>query len=196
MSASWVLLCVQRQHLVPLNFYQTVIKQIISAVKKVLRQPTYLTAFGLLVPSIAFLLFLIPVVTIPGNDIALALKAQAATKGYFTLIPIAVLESLLLVMFWYTLRRSHTNKNSLTVVGGSNLGAGSGVLAFLFGSKLCPVCIAAIFGVFGSGATLAVLQYRAWLFAVSLVVLGVSLYLVARKVNEKCEHCQVGRTHR
>lgn len=157
--------------------------------KRVLRQPTYLAVFILLTPVIATLLFLIPITTIPGNSVALGLQMLSATKDYLILISIAALESLLLVMFWYAWRRSHTTTQNLKVVGQGNVGMVSGVMAFLFGSKLCPICLATIFGVFGPSATLAALYYRPWILGVSVFLLLVSLYLVAKRINKKCAHC-------
>ncbi len=160
------------------------LKQIISASKVVLQKRLYLAAFLLLTIPIAFLLFLIPVNAIAGNSIAFQLQLFG-TKDYLMIFAVAGLESLLLVMFFYLFRRAQVQKTKL-----SAFGVVSGVPAFLFGTKLCPMCIAAMFGFLGSGAVFSILQYRAWIFVASIAVLLLSIYSVSRKINKTCEYCK------
>lgn len=161
------------------------IKQIISASKMVLQNRSYLFALLFITPIMAFLLFLIPVNVIAGNSITFQLRLFSA-KDYLMLFSVAGLESLLLIMFFYLFRRARAQRMKLSVFGQSNLGVISGVPAFLFGTKLCPMCIAAIFGFLGPGAVFSILQYRVWIFLVSVAVLFLSIYFVSRKINKIC----------
>lgn len=164
-------------------------KQVISASKMVLQKRSYLIAFLLLMPLMAFLLFLIPVNVIAGNSIAFQLKLFSI-KDYLMLFSVAGLESLLLVMFFYLFRRAQAQKMKLAAFGHSNLGVISGLPAFLFGTKLCPMCIVAIFGFLGSGVVLSILQYRTWIFLASAAMLLLSIYSISRKINRTCEYCE------
>lgn len=163
--------------------------QIIDASKTVLRNRLCLLAFLLITPLIALFLFLIPVKYIPGNSI----DFQATLFGvgdYLLLITLAALESLLLVTFFYlfvlTRRKAH-----IKTAGQGGVGLLSVVPAFLFGTKLCPMCLAGIFGAFGisTGFVLPFLQYRLWVFIISIGILLFSLYFVSKKVNGFCEKC-------
>lgn len=166
-----------------------ILKQIITASQKVCETRRYLAVLLLLVPAIAFLLFLIPVKTIPGNDLAFQSQIFGA-QDYLMLLLIAILESLLLLMFFYLLRRARTQKLKLSALGQSPLGIASGIPAFLLGTKLCPLCLAGIFGFLGSGFVFSILKYRLWIFAASIIILLLSLYSIAKKINGACEACK------
>lgn len=162
---------------------------IIVASKTVLKNKRIFLIFLMLIPLIAFLLFLIPVKYIPGNSInfqAMFFK----TNDYILIVILAILESLLLVMFFYlftlTRRKAH-----LTTVGQGGIGMFSVIPAFLFGTKVCPMCLAGIFGAFGisTGMVFPLLQYRQWVFAISIIILLISLYFVSKKVNGVCVKC-------
>lgn len=164
-----------------------VIGQVPSAIRTVFRNPIVLFAFLLLIPTIALLLFLIPVFTIPGNSAALQLEIFTLTE-HFLLVFVAALEALLLVMFIH-LFGAPERRRLRTTVGSANLGLVSGIPAFLFGTKLCPMCIAAVFGFLGPGAVFSILRYRTWIFAASAAVLLLSIYSIARKINGACGRC-------
>lgn len=163
------------------------ITQIITASKIILKKKVYLGVFLFLIPCIGFLLYLIPVAKIPGNSITFQTQLFSA-QDYVLIVLVAALESLLLVMFFYLFRLQRERK--LATAGQESLGLLSGIPAFLFGAKLCPICIAAIFGVFGPGAVLFTLQYRQWIFVASVIVLIYSLYAVSKKVNGVCGSCK------
>lgn len=167
-----------------------VVNQIISASKTVLKQKVLLAIFLALIPTIGYLLFLIPVKSIPGNDISLQLQLLG-TSDYFLLVALAILESLLIVMIIYQFRQHRLNKANITTLGNGNIGLLSGVPAFIFGTKLCPMCIAAIFGGLGPGAVVFALEYRQWIFLASLVVVFYSIYAVSKKINGLCGSCEL-----
>lgn len=176
---------------------------ILTAGKTVLKKKAYLVVFLFLIPVIGFLLYLIPVTKIPGNSITFQAKLFG-TQDYILLAFLAVLESLLIVMFFYQFHQAQPYKNKqnvsvnkLTRLNGDNLGMFSGMFstvpAFLFGTKLCPICIAAIFGAFGPGAVLFAMQERTLIFIVSLAILLFSIYSVSKKVNGICKDCLIRR---
>lgn len=157
------------------------------ASRKVLKKKKYLSAFLLLIPLVGFLLFLIPVKYIPGNSI----NFQAylfTTSDYLVLLVLSVLESLLLVMLFYQFKLS---RHKSAAAGHGGMGMLSVVPAFLFGTKLCPICIAGILGTFGLSTSLIfpLLLNRQWIFLASIGILLLSLYFVSKKVNGLCECC-------
>lgn len=158
------------------------------ASKTALGSRKQVAVFLLLIPLVASLLFLIPVETIPGNNIQFQATLFHLTD-YFSLFVIATLESLLLVMWIYLLRHRKSQRNPKGFSGNESLGMLSGVPAFLFGTKLCPVCIAGIFGFLGPGAVYFAIQHRLWIFLISAAVLLVSIYSISRKINGTCEYC-------
>lgn len=164
----------------------TIIQSVFLACKAVLQNWVYRSLFLLLIPLIAFLLFLIPVTYIPGNSISF--QATLFTiSDYLLIIPLAGLESLLLVMFVYLMR--HSRKQTLPRMSPGGFGLVSGVPAFLFGTKLCPICMASIFGLFGPGVVAFALQYRTGIFLGSMILLLVSVYTVSLQINGVCSKC-------
>lgn len=167
-----------------------VITLIFSASKMVLRNRLYLIAFIVLICFFASIFYLIPVILIPGNDISFQVKLFGVSD-YALIVLLAFVESLLLVLLWYTTKHSHSIQGKVAAFGH---GAGSifgGVLASLFGMKLCPMCLVFIFGILGIGyGTLPLfLEYRAWIFGSAVIIVVFLLYFTARKVTSTCGQC-------
>lgn len=158
---------------------------------KVLQNRKYTLLFLTLIPIISFLLFLIPVKYIPGNSINFQ-ATLFTTSDYLLLVILSVLESLLLVMFLYLFKLTRRRANIATA-GHGGMGMLSVVPAFLFGTKLCPMCLAGIFGALGisTGMVFPLLLYRQWVFIASIGVLLLSLYFVSKKINSDfCVKCK------
>lgn len=164
--------------------------ELFTVIKKVLQTKSFVVVFVLLIPVIGFLLYLIPVKEVPGNSITFQAQLFQA-QDYVLIAIVATLESLLLVMFVYLFRMQR--KQQIATIGQGNLGLLSGIPAFLFGTKLCPMCLFAIFGFLGSGAVLFLQEYHTWLFLASIIILFFSLYSVAKKINGVCTSCRVGK---
>ncbi|KAA3643974.1 MAG: hypothetical protein DWQ07_17815 [Chloroflexi bacterium] len=159
------------------------IQSITSTSKIILQERVMLYSFILLLPLIAALLYLIPVFSIPGNDIAFQLQLFTA-PDFLLLFVVAGLESLLLVMMLYLYRQRH-----LRTINRGNLGVLSGIPVFLFGANFCPMCLAGLLGIFGPGVVAFAVQYRVWAFSVSISLLLLSLYSTSKKVQGVCENC-------
>lgn len=166
------------------------IDQIICASKAVLQHRRYLLSFIFFIPLFAFLFFLIPVVLLPGNDIAFQTKLFGA-QDYVVIAALALAESLLLVMLWYSLNHRHTNQGKAVAFSKGATGVVGGTMAGFFGMKLCPMCLAVIFGFIGVGygALPFFLEYRMWFFGSAIFMVLFSLYLTAKRVNGICEKC-------
>ncbi len=170
---------------------RNIFKQPVLASKKVFQGKGSVFAFILLIPVIGFLLYLIPIKEIPGDSITFQARLYQF-QDYLLIALIATFESLLLVMIFYLFRAQR--KQQIAIIGQGNLGLLSGIPAFLFGTKLCPMCLFAIFGFLGSGAVLFLREYHIWLFLASIIILFFSLYSVAKKINGVCTSCRAFKT--
>ncbi|MEK7510525.1 MAG: hypothetical protein AAB567_03175 [Patescibacteria group bacterium] len=159
-----------------------------TATKTVLTAKRYLLIFFVLFP-IAFLVFiLIPVLAIPGNDIAFQLSIFTS-KDYTLLIVLAPLISLVITMQIFIFRRNKNIKENLKSAGVGAAGSYSGVIGTVFATASCSSCVAVLFGFLGTGAVFFAVENR-WLFvSLAIGLMLISLYFAARKINKVCTSC-------
>jgi len=165
------------------NYLITKLQSIGSTTRTIFQEKVIRNGFILLLPLITALLYSIPVMSIPGNDVAFQLQLFTP-PDFLLLFVVASLESLLLVMMFYLYRQ-----RSLSTRNQGNLGLLSGIPAFLFGANFCPICLAGLLGVFGPGVVAFAVQYRLWAFSISIGILLISLYSTSRRVQGVCEDC-------
>ncbi len=165
-----------------------VFTQPVLASIKVFQKKGYFISFLLLIPAISLLLYLIPVKAIPSNSFAFQ-ATLFQIQDWMMITLIAVLESLLLIMNAFLLFRRE-RKHNIDIIGQGNVGLFSGIPAFLFGTKLCPMCLFGIFGFLGGGAVLFFIQYQRLLFIFSIILLLFSLYSVSKRINIICIKCR------
>ncbi|MBI2675166.1 MAG: hypothetical protein HYX24_01810 [Candidatus Aenigmarchaeota archaeon] len=130
----------------------------------------------------------IPVLTIPGNTIEFQLSLLTWDTIILTLI-FSGLVGISIGMHAYVSAVKISNKGRAVIkTGGTGF---VGVVATLFAGKLCPLCLATIFGLLGLGASSAlfVFSYKAEIMALSLVLLLASIYLAGRRISA-CENCK------
>lgn len=67
----------------------------------------------------------------------------------------------------------------------------SGVFGALVGTASCASCLASVFGLMGVGvgSALFVLSYQMYFLLGAIVLMSVSLYVTARKINNTCVSC-------
>ena len=147
-----------------------ILQPMLTGSHAVLRLPRYRAAF--------LLLFLVPVASIPGNSPAFQWRLFGLLD-YLLLLLIAAMQALLLTMLLYRFRRGRAATRTLS----AHVGLLSGVPAFLFGAKLCPMCIAALLGFLGPNAVLAALEWRSWICAGSVAVLLFALIVTAQSIG-------------
>lgn len=162
------------------------------AAQQVLSSKNYL--FGLLILAFAifWLLLYIPVRTIPGNDFAFQLSILTA-KDRILLIALSVLTALSIVMNIFVLRNKPTIQTSLSMAGQGGTGFLSGIIASVFGTASCGLCVASLFGFLGIGAVFFLLQYKQWITSIAILLFIISLYFTSRKVLGICDNCKVKR---
>jgi len=157
---------------------------IYTSSKKILSNKNYLRLFLLLVILLAFVLVFIPVFTIPGNDFFF----QISTYGlmdYIVIIILSVLTGLLISMNIYTFKR----KKAIRDVGKSAAAGSYGIVASVFGTASCSMCVAAIFGFLGGGAVLFLIKFQWYVFALSSLLLLASLYYTSLHIQNECKTC-------
>lgn len=162
---------------------------IFAASKAVLSQSiAYWLWFGVFVVLALVLFVLVPVWSVPGNDIAFQLSLfNLGNWILFALL--AVLIALLLTMQVFVFRRAKSNAIKAKGVGnvaGGAVGAYTGILGGVFATAACSWCVAAVFGFLGTGAVLFIAQNRLWAVLVAVGIMLISLYFASKKVVDDC----------
>lgn len=164
-------------------------KETIDALKIVLLSKKSRKWFALLA-FFAFITFiLIPIFTIPENDLRFYLTIlrpiDYAIYAFLSLVIAAVI-----MMQVYLFKQSRDNKKRLasTVQGG--VGAYSAMLGGLLATAACSSCIAGLLGFLGVGSVLFVAQNNVAVAGVALLISLFSLYMSSRKVNGYCKRCE------
>jgi len=160
------------------------IKIIYKSAKEILSKKNYLILFLSITLLMIVIFILIPVLTIPGNDISFQLSTFTI-KDYIALVPLASLISLMFSMQIYSRKR----KKSMREAGKGAVGGSSGIIAGIFGTASCPMCVAAIFGFLGIGAVLFLVKYQWYVFGLSSSLVLISLYLTSLNIEKNCEEC-------
>ena len=160
------------------------IKIIYKSSKEILSKKNYLLLFLSITLLMVAIFILIPALTIPGNDIKYQLSLFTV-KDYIALVPLASLISLMFSMQIY----AHKRKESMRAAGKGTVGGSSGIIAGIFGTASCPMCVAAIFGFLGTGAVVFLVKYQWYVFGLSSSLVLVSLYLTSLNIEKNCEEC-------
>lgn len=164
-------------------------KQIYSAISIALRDQKLLFIFAI-TSAIFFALFItIPVWTIPANTLSFQLKTFR-TQDYFLMTFLSLVVGLNLVLQIYSLRQ-RKNKDLPQSVLQSTASGGLGVFGAIIGTATCVSCLASLFALvgLGTGGVFFVLQNQTLFLLVAVLVILVSLYFAAKKVNKVCNSC-------
>ncbi len=159
-----------------------VLKDIYRAIRTVFARRRFVGLFLLLGGSMFGFMFFFPIVSVPGNDIGM----QASLYGvwdYAALITLSVLSSLVLTMQVYVFWQGYAKPMATvrtTAVGSA--GVVSGLVSSLFATASCTLCAGALFSFLGFGTVLFLVEYRWYVVGFAIVLLGVSLYLLARRI--------------
>lgn len=155
-----------------------------SATKEVLARRNYLLGFLALIPLVFFIFILIPVVTIPANDISFQLSIFTS-RDYIVLSTLAVLSSLFIVLQIYTYKIVRRRKERAKVLGQSAVGGYSGLVAAMFGTAACASCLAALFGFLGIGTVFFLIRYQWLIVSGAILLILISIYFTSKK----CASC-------
>lgn len=146
-----------------------------------------------LIFSIAsFLVFsvfiIIPVIIVPGNDIAYQLSIMPF-GDFVTLITLSFITGLAVVFNIYIFnQKKHLQKSQIGQVGITGIAA---LLSSFFGSFSCIACAATIIGFFGLTAVTFAIKFRIYFALASVFLMLSSVYFTARKVLHVCDRCSI-----
>lgn len=162
---------------------------IFNASKTVLTQSRAYQLWFIVFIISAFVLFvLVPVWSVPGNDIAFQLSLF--TFGNWILFAVlALLIALLLTMQIFIFRRAKSAAIKAKSLGNAATGAAgayAGILGGVFATAACSWCVAAVFGFLGTGTVLFIAQNRLWAVLVALGIMLVAIYFASKKVVKDC----------
>lgn len=137
-----------------------------------------------------FALFIvIPLITIPGNDLMFQLKIFRISD-YFLMIFLAILVGLNLALQVYSFKQKRARNITQSVAGGAISGV-SGIFGAIVGTAACASCLASLFGLvgLGTGSLFFVLKNQQLFLFGAITFMLISLYFAARKVNKVCISC-------
>src|SRR3989338_9644420 len=168
-------------------------KQILSAVTRILQNRFYLAVCIVIAAIVFSLLFWIQVKTVPGNDSRLQI-AVFGWKDWAILAIIAILNSIFITIeiYVFNIKRQFLQKISgsvaLVVVGA---GTSSGIMASIFSIASCSLCVSAIFGFLGANSVVFLINNRGYVVIATFVLLLLSLYLSSKRFGQTCKECQI-----
>lgn len=161
---------------------------IVKAAKIVFGRNWY-SICAIIVALILFsIIILIPVMTIPGNDIKFQLSIMPKVD-FFVITLVSLLTAMSLMFNLYIYKRSTINHSD--TFGNITTSSLAGLTSSFFGTVTCISCSATILGILGVGTVAFLYQYRPILAAISLGVLIMSIYLTSKKVLYLCDSCHV-----
>lgn len=167
-------------------------RQIFSASKEVLSKRFYLLGFIALIPLIFMFFVLIPVLTIPGNSIDFQLGIFTE-RDYVILSLLSLLTSLFLIMQIFIFRNSANVKGKVASLGTGGTGGSVAVVGSVFATAACSSCLFALFGFLGFSTLIFLIERQWYILGGAIILILVSLYFTARKVNGICDSCRINK---
>ena len=157
------------------------------AIQHSLRGTRYKLLFAGVALAMFFLYAYIPVLLIPGNDLAFQFSLLGL-QDYALLAFLSLLNSLFITMQVYAVRKTRSVVSSI----GKGIGGSAGALfAGIAGTAFCVSCLAPLFALFGIGfsGVIFTLQYRFYFVGVIVIFMLVALYLTSKKISKVCNSC-------
>lgn len=154
-----------------------------SALRTVLRSPRRIGAFAVLVVAFFAVLVLVPVWTIPGNDVLFQLSI---TPAWVLVLMIALaLGNGLIVTMQLHLHREHAVR-----MRGRDVAAGGGLLVTaLVATLACTACYSTLLALLGFSAVSVIAAHRGAVAVLALGLTAWALFTTARRVSGVCTRC-------
>jgi len=161
------------------------VKTVLYALKTVFSEPyAWLQALVLSLGIFAFL-FMIPVLTTPGNDIAFQWHILAP-EVLFLMLLLSALNGVLFTMHLHI--RTHGGKGKRVKSATTLLG----IAATSFASTVaCAACYSSVLAVFGLGGTIFVESHRWWFGGGAILLSSYALFHTSRRINHECNACEI-----
>ncbi len=159
---------------------------ILQAIKKVLSNRRCFWTFFLFSFGIFTLLYMIPVWTTPGNDIAFHFSLLPKSI-LFVMILLSFANGLLLTMQMYVRgqkkRIKDVAKESVTLLG---------IIGSTFVATIaCAACYSSVLALFGLGASAFVVKYQFHFILVAIALTLIALHYTSKRVLGDCDVCQI-----
>ena len=167
-------------------------KQIYFAIENVFKERYYFLTFILIAIAFYGLFILVPVATIPGNDVKFQLSIYSQ-KDYILMLLLSVLVGLSVSLQVYIFKKQKEERDLVQSSGQVAVSGISGMFGAIVGTAACASCLAFFFGLIGLGAgsTLFVLNNQSYFLVGAIILLIISLYFASKKVNGICDNCNI-----
>ena len=159
------------------------------SLKEVFKNPPYIVFFTALSFIFYLLLIFVPAKIIPGNSFKFQL-ALMTLSDHLLLASLSLITSLNLTFHLYLFKKKKQDFSVAKGTSDSALGFFSGLIATVFGTATCGLCVATIFGYFGFATVLFLLKWRLYIVALAVLLSLISLYFLSRKISTPCAVCQ------
>lgn len=165
------------------------VKETINALRVVLVSKQSRKHFTFLTLAAFITFILIPVFTIPGNDLRFYLTIlRPIDYTIYALLSLVIAAVIMTQVYLFKQSSDHKKRLASTVSGG--VGTSSAVLGGLLATAACSSCIAGLLGFLGAGSVLFIAQNNVAVAVVALFISIFSLYMSSRKVNGHCRSCE------
>ena len=161
------------------------LSEIFKAVKHILSNKKFFSSFVALALLLFVLMFLIPVYSIPGNNIKFQ-SVLYGPKDYLLLATLSIFSSLTLIVQIGSFLQDRKSGGAAVLSGA---GIFSGIFSSIFASATCGMCVGALFSFLGFGTVLFLIESRWYIMVGAFGLLTLSLYMSSRKYNRGCEVC-------
>ena len=162
---------------------------IIAAVKVAFEKPGNILLFAALVILLMIILIAVPATTVPGNNFRLQASLMS-TAELLLLMTLSALTALSIIFHLYV-RHFKGPETDLKLSGQTGASLISGLIASIFGTATCAVCVSTLFGFLGFGAVLFLVKYRLLIVTAAIVLSLISLHRLSARVLDACEECHV-----
>ncbi|PIQ67880.1 hypothetical protein COY25_02945 [Candidatus Uhrbacteria bacterium CG_4_10_14_0_2_um_filter_41_7] len=169
------------------------LKEVKSGVGKVLSTPFGLLWFVLASIGIFSTLYMIPVLTTPGNDIKFQFSIMS-TDLLVIMILLAIGNGLVIAMQMYIHKEARA-KRTLTEKSKDVATAGSLVVSVFSSTIACAACYSAVLSVLGLGTASFMITHRFQISFFAFVVTVYAIYEASKRINNHCEVCSINSTH-
>lgn len=161
---------------------------IVSAGLIVLDDRKFVRLFLVLSAAFFGLFLYIPIRSIPGNSLEMQLSISRF-QDLFLLAILSFLTSLSIIMNIYMLKNKSGKSPGLHLVGQAGIGGMSGIIASMFGTLTCGLCITSILSFLSATSIVFLIQNKDLITVAAIILMFISLYITSRKLLGFCKEC-------
>lgn len=159
--------------------------EVTNSLKIIFKEKKYIYIFLIATVFAISFYIAIPVYTIPGNDLEFWLKIMP-WWGHLLLILFSTSLGILITMKIYEFKHGPSIVEKTKSIGSIT----AIIIAGVYTTAACGACISALFAFIGAGGILFLDKYREIVITLSFALTAISIYLTAKKINNKCDICK------